>query len=188
MKKTLTYTLIFSLVVLSAVFFLDRRAEGALQGAIANNQVIDDFLKENDQNQLKEKNKNTENKDIIEENNKKETTQNKNTLDGKEMYLVSFNGKNFDVNTYTVSFKDGKIHAKFCNILNGPYGQYDFENNILTSKSMMSTMMYCQEPAGLMEAEQSFTKMLENGAKFQISKNSVTLEKDSDVMIFNLLN
>lgn len=98
-------------------------------------------------------------------------------LNNTNYNLASFNGKKL---TGTLSFKDGRIASKFCNNVNG---EYTFKNGTLISKNMISTMMYCAED-GLMDAESTFSKMLDAGAKVTIVGKTLTLEEGQNRMVF----
>ena len=99
--------------------------------------------------------------------------------------LVSVDGKDFSSGNYTISFKGGKIYAKFCNSMSGGYVLY---KGVLTAKDMVSTMMACSKPAGLMEAEQTFSKMLATGARVSLSDYDITLDTAMNKMVFRIDN
>lgn len=101
-------------------------------------------------------------------------------FEGTEFNLVSVNGK-FVNGSYTATFTDGKVQAKFCN---GMGGDYTYKNNVVTAPTMISTMMFCQSPDGLMDAEQVFGKIVSEGAKVTITEKILELSAGENKMIF----
>lgn len=94
--------------------------------------------------------------------------------------IDSVNDKRVPTNSnYTVVFKDGKIHAKICNNLNG---SFQLSKTTITSPNMISTMMYCE---GSMDTETSFSKLFSgDGATFAYDNGILTLtNKGQGVMI-----
>lgn len=101
----------------------------------------------------------------------------------KTFNLVSVNGKtvsNTD-GTYKISFEGNRVSGKFCNNVSG---EYTLVNDVLTAPRMISTMMYCESPEGLMDAENTFSKILGEGAKVNFSGKTLTIESGSDKMVF----
>lgn len=96
--------------------------------------------------------------------------------------IVAVNGKLAPkIGDYTASFTNGKVHAKFCNVMNG---DYTITNFAVTAPSVISTMMYCEKPEGLMGIEQTFGKMLASGAEYTITGDVLELRSGDDKMIF----
>lgn len=85
--------------------------------------------------------------------------------------IESVNEKGVPANSnYTVAFKDGKIHAKICNNLNG---SFQLSKTTITSPNLISTMMYCE---GKMDTETAFAKLFSGvGATFNYSAGILTL-------------
>lgn len=104
-------------------------------------------------------------------------------LDGKNFVLLSVNGKNIltTSSSYSLSFSGNRISGKFCNNVSG---EYTLVNDVLTAPRMISTMMYCESPEGLMDAENTFSKILGEGAKVNFSGKTLTIESGSDKMVF----
>lgn len=96
--------------------------------------------------------------------------------------VVALNGKLAPgIGDYTVSFTGGKVQAKFCNGVSGNYTIKDF---VVTAPFVASTLMYCEKPEGLMNIEQTFGKMLANGARYTITGDVLELRSGDDKMIF----
>ncbi len=94
--------------------------------------------------------------------------------------LVSVNGS-FITGPYTATFSEGKVSAQFCN---GVGGEYTLNNGIITAPTLISTMMFCENPQGLMEAEQTFSKILSEGAKITITGSVLELMSGDQKMVF----
>lgn len=94
--------------------------------------------------------------------------------------LISVNGK-FINGPYTATFTDGQVSAKFCN---GMGGEYSIKGNIVTAPALVSTMMFCETPEGLMEAEQVFSKILSEGAKITITETVLELNSGDQKIVF----
>jgi putative lipoprotein len=103
-------------------------------------------------------------------------------LEGTMFTLISYNDIPASLNN-TVLFNDGKVHAKFCNTLNGEYTQEGF---VLNSPNMISTMMFCESPEYLMQAESAFAKIFASGANMTLSENTLILENGSDRFIYRI--
>lgn len=103
-------------------------------------------------------------------------------LDGTQYRLMSFNEYTFaDETAYTVSFKNNDISAKFCN---GLGGNYSTKGNFIQSSTLVSTMMYCETPEKLMDAEQAFTKMMKAGAEYTMGDGTLTIQKPGTTFVF----
>lgn len=126
---------------------------------------------------------NTDNTNTQNNTNNTKSLENKNiSLNGKTFNLVSVNDKKIENvdGRYFLSFEGDKIHGKFCNVLNG---NYTLENNVLKSM-MISTMMYCQTPEGLMDAESTLSKILAEGGKVLISGKTLSITHDNYKIVF----
>lgn len=95
--------------------------------------------------------------------------------------LVSYNGESIpDSVDYTLSFKDGVVNAKFCNAMSG---QYSLDGHTIKA-AMVSTLMYCQSPANLMDIETSFSSI---GSGVTINQDGVKLTlttPTNDTLVF----
>jgi heat shock protein HslJ len=85
-------------------------------------------------------------------------------LNGSTFRLVSFN-KSDVLGKYLLTFTDSNISVRFCNQMSGIY-TLSGEN---ITGSLMSTRMYCESPAEVMQLETAFGQALLEGAKFQQS-------------------
>jgi putative lipoprotein len=103
-------------------------------------------------------------------------------LEGTMFTLISYNGIPASENN-TVLFQNGTVSAKFCNTLNGEYTQ---EGYVLNSPNMISTMMFCESPEYLMQAESAFAKIFASGANMTLSENTLILENGSDRFIYRI--
>jgi uncharacterized lipoprotein YbaY len=104
-------------------------------------------------------------------------------LEGSTFRLASFNGKEIEQGrNYLLSFEDGSMSAKFCNNMGG---NYNIQNGVLNATAF-STLMYCSEPADLMEMESAFSSMLNSGANFSLSNHVLTLTGEGTEMVFTV--
>lgn len=97
--------------------------------------------------------------------------------------LVTFNTTKMEPGeNYTVDFGEkGKIAAKFCNSMSGTYKV----KGSTVSAQMLSTLMYCGEPAYLAGHEQGFNKSMAEGMQYTIKDKTLTLKgKNGDVLVF----
>lgn len=102
-------------------------------------------------------------------------------LDGMSFRFVSLDGEEIAGDgTYTMVFDGGAIGAKFCNNMGG---QYSVEEGTITSL-MTSTLMFCETPEGLMDAETAFGTLMSDGARYTLEGETLTLEGEEHVMIF----
>jgi heat shock protein HslJ len=68
---------------------------------------------------------------------------------------------------------------------NGTGGDYQINGNQITFDALVSTMMYCMEPEGVMDQESNFLNILSNAATFNISSNQLVIEThDSGQLTF----
>lgn len=101
------------------------------------------------------------------------------TLEGRSFHLTSFNDEEVDGN-YTLEFVNGRIHANFCNNMGGIYTA---DNGILEGM-LASTMMYCAEPANLMDMEAGLGKAIDEGAEFTLTETGITITGNDDEFVF----
>ncbi len=55
---------------------------------------------------------------------------------------------------------------------------------VISAPALMSTLMYCEEPKGLMETEQLFSRMMKTGARATVTGDVLELKSGTDQMIF----
>jgi heat shock protein HslJ len=107
-------------------------------------------------------------------------------LEGRTYRLVSYNSiASPGSAAYTLSFDDGRVSAKFCN---GVGGEYTLKGAALSAPQLISTMMYCESPKGLMDAEQLFGRMLAEGVTVRSEGAALTLSSASGTMVFARTN
>ncbi len=84
-------------------------------------------------------------------------------LDHNSFRLVSYNDTAIPSDQeYVLSFENGRLHTQFCNIMGG-----DYTVSGGTIKALVvSTLMYCEQPAGLMDIESDFSRIINDGANF----------------------
>ncbi len=71
----------------------------------------------------------------------------------------------------TFGLKFGEISAKFCNGMGGTFAMKDF----VMRAQLVGTQMYCESPAGLMDAEIQFGSMLNDGATVDLKGTTLRL-------------
>ncbi len=104
------------------------------------------------------------------------------SLENTVFKVVALNGKLAPgIGDYTVSFTNGKVEAKFCN---GVGGDYSIKDYVITAPTLMSTLMFCEKPDGLMNIEQTFAKMMAQGAQATVTGDVLELRAGEDRMIF----
>ena len=107
-------------------------------------------------------------------------------LEGREWVLVSFGDKNnpkslLTGTEITARFKNNTVGgAATCNSYSA---EYKVDDNTLTIKNVLSTMMYCY-PAELMQQEQAYLSALQSARSFQIVNNKLEITYDGGTMIF----
>lgn len=103
-------------------------------------------------------------------------------LSGTQYRLASFNETSVpDTDHYILSFDGERLSAKFCN---GLGGTYTIKGNTIQAREMVGTMMYCEEPSFLMGAEQSFGKLMEAGATYAFTSNTLTLAGAAGTFVY----
>lgn len=100
-------------------------------------------------------------------------------LDGRIFKLASFNDQRVN-EEYVLEFTKGRISTKFCN---GMGGEYTIKNNTIEA-TLVSTMMYCNEPANVMDMESAFSSALYEGATFTVTKNNLTLTDGKNEFVY----
>lgn len=90
--------------------------------------------------------------------------------------IVSLNGKKMS-SFGRIAFVKDTILGKFCNRVSGTY---NIDSNTLSTKGLMSTMMYCSDDS--MDVETAFDI---SGAKWKISGNELTITTSKkDVLVW----
>lgn len=94
---------------------------------------------------------------------------------GEVFRLTNYNGTAIPLSSkYTLSFDGESLSAKFCNSMQGVY-VLDKDKNHISVRNLSSTMMYCSEPAYVMEMESAFGSILGFGATMSQYGNSLML-------------
>ncbi len=101
-------------------------------------------------------------------------------LDGATYRLVEFRGEKIPSDEkYLLSFDAQSLQARFCNRV---AGEYQLAADRLTA-SLISTKMYC--PGGhVMEMEQDFKRLLEQGARMERDSRLLRLRDASGTAVF----
>lgn len=103
-------------------------------------------------------------------------------LEGKQFRLVSYNGTPVPVAAlYTLSFTNGNLGAKFCN---GMGGSYTVKGPVIAAPELVSTMMYCGEPANLMTMEGGFGTALRDGAIITMADTTLTIKHPAHTFVY----
>jgi heat shock protein HslJ len=93
-------------------------------------------------------------------------------LNGSTFRLFSFDGARIPQGTnYTLTFTDKTLGAKFCN---GMGGDYTLKDGIIKAQ-LVGTLMFCSEPADLMNFETTFGRILNEGAGFILQGSTLTI-------------
>jgi len=96
-------------------------------------------------------------------------------LNGKTFRIASLDGIEIPAEQeYLIEFVDGSISAKICNSLSGGFNVTD---NIITAY-LAQTLMFCEEPAGMMDIEFAVSTFFQEGATIDLSNGTLTLSKD----------
>lgn len=102
-------------------------------------------------------------------------------LEDKSYALTSYNGTTIASDQkYIISFDDGKVSVKFCNSMNG---SYSIKSGMISGQ-LMSTMMYCDQPANLMTMESAFGKIMAEGATIAYHDQTITITGKANGEIF----
>lgn len=104
-------------------------------------------------------------------------------LDGMAFKLTSYSGMAIPAEqTYTLSFANGMMSAKFCNNLSG---NYTYGNGMLSSGAVAATRMHCATPQNIMTFEAAFSTLFAgNGATATLEGSTLTLHKADTTMVF----
>jgi heat shock protein HslJ len=96
-------------------------------------------------------------------------------LDGTAWTLTAINGNPVIEGTepYLILDENSVGGSAGCN---GTGGDYQVNNNQITFDGLVSTMMYCMEPEGVMDQESNFLNILSNAATFNITGNQLVIE------------
>lgn len=93
-------------------------------------------------------------------------------LESKNFKLIEYNSQTPPGGgDYSLTFSAGVISAKFCN---GLGGEYTLEDNIVQA-DLVGTLMYCENPIGLMEIESVFSRIVNEGATVILDSDNLTL-------------
>lgn len=105
-------------------------------------------------------------------------------LNGSTFRLASYNGAEIPAGqNYLLSFNDGRLGIKFCNSMGG---DYSLSRGTIKGQ-LVSTMMFCSEPANVMTYESTFGKILGEGAKFTQSGSRLTIKGNAgETFVFNV--
>lgn len=83
--------------------------------------------------------------------------------------------------TPLANFNDGGIGGTAgCNVYNGAY---EAEDGSMSIGHLVTTMMYCEEPAGTMEQEFAYLELLELVDSFVVDGDQLTLSGGDTVLI-----
>lgn len=104
-------------------------------------------------------------------------------LVGTQFKLVAVNNKLAPAGDYTISFTDTNLSAKFCNGVGGAYTMKDY---VISAPALMGTLMFCEQPAGLMAIEQLFSKMMVTGVNTTITGDVLEFKSGTDSMIWQV--
>jgi heat shock protein HslJ len=101
-------------------------------------------------------------------------------LDGKSFRIAQFDNTVIPAEeTYTVAFNDGKMTAKICNTISGPYTE---TTGTLTAK-LMKTTMGCSSPADINATEQIFGNVFTQVVSYTLSSGTLSLSGDGHSVI-----
>lgn len=105
-------------------------------------------------------------------------------LNGSTFRLTSFNGEEIPADQkYLLTLESGSIQAKFCNSMSGAY---TIANDVITAK-LMSTKMFCHEPSNLMDIENTFGRILNDGASMSLQGSTLVLKgMKGEELVFNV--
>lgn len=94
-------------------------------------------------------------------------------LEGTEFRLSQYNGVATPADSnYTLVLKDGQLGAHFCNQMGGGY---TIDGNVIKAAQLVSTLMFCQSPEGLMDMETGFGQVMAEGAMYTIEGDTLTI-------------
>lgn len=103
-------------------------------------------------------------------------------LEGTEFRLAQYNGvATPDDSAYTLVFQDGRLAARFCNQMGGDYTN---SNGVITAPQLVSTLMFCESPAGLMDMETGFSNTVAEGAVYTLEGDVLTITSADGQQVF----
>ncbi len=98
-------------------------------------------------------------------------------LEGTTFRLVQHNGvATPDDSNYSLVLEDGRLSARFCNQMGG---DYTVNGNVILAPELMSTLMFCESPAGLMDMETGFSMVMSEGAVYKLEGDLLELSSIS---------
>ena len=101
-------------------------------------------------------------------------------LEGKTFRIVSFDGTEVpEGSQYTLEFREGTVYAKICNSM---FGGFILENGKIEG-TLASTLKFCTEPLGIMDAEDTVNNLFNVGASASFVDGTLTLSGDSGTVI-----
>ncbi|MFA5052936.1 MAG: YbaY family lipoprotein [Parcubacteria group bacterium] len=101
-------------------------------------------------------------------------------LEGKTFRIASYNGVATDLDyEYTVAFSENSINAHVCNAM---FGGFALTNSTLRGM-LASTLMYCIEPAEMMNIEDALKSLLTSGASASLSGDTLTLSGSGKTLV-----
>jgi heat shock protein HslJ len=104
-------------------------------------------------------------------------------LSGSTFRLTSFNGMEIPTDqNYVLTLESESIQAKFCNSMRG---SYTIANDVITAK-LVSTKMFCHEPSNLMDIENTFGRILNDGASISLQGSTLVFKgTKGEELVFN---
>lgn len=103
-------------------------------------------------------------------------------LEGTTFRLVQHNGvATPDDSNYSLTLNNGQLSARFCNQMGG---NYTIKGNVIWAPELMSTLMFCESPAGLMDMESGFGLVMSEGAVFKLEGDLLELTSISGTHTF----
>jgi heat shock protein HslJ len=107
-------------------------------------------------------------------------------LDGTTWELVYYRkSRVLEEVAITASFRDGQINGSAgCNTYSG---SYQVKGKQISFGQMMSTMMFCSEPEGVMEQEQMYLEWLMDAQSFELADDQLMIfRSDGEALTFVL--
>jgi len=99
-------------------------------------------------------------------------------LDGSAWVLTTINNDTAIIgNSPTLAFEDDMVSGNAsCNTYSG---SYQVEGETISFGPLARTEMYCMEPEGVMDQEQTYLEILEAAQRFESTENILTIYSDS---------
>ncbi len=102
-------------------------------------------------------------------------------IDGQSYTLVAHNDTEIPRSgNHQLLFEDGRVSLRLCNT---PSGEYTVTGDRVQGM-LISTLMYCEDPAYLMSAEIAFGEMLDAGATVSWEGETLVLKQGEHTMKF----